>query len=112
MLQEIDELYAQAQALESAAEVATVMAVRAGASPDKLAEALQVALDEAPEAERDRGMEQARRHLEGRRCICRAVTRLALEQGIEPELLMKSLREAGEEAARLRYAVTPSDLGL
>lgn len=112
MLHKIDSLYAQAQALESASEVATVLAVRAGASSEEIARALDQAVDSAPQPQEGDQMDEARCHLEGRRCICRAVTRLALEQGVDPEALIAQLTEAGEGAARLRYAVTPADLGL
>lgn len=112
MLRQIDTLYAQAQALESASEVATVLAVRAGASSGKVAQVLEEAVSSAPKPPGSDRLEQARCHLEGRRCICRAVTRLALDYGVDPELLLSQLTEAGEGAARLRLAVTPSDLGL
>jgi len=112
MLQEIDSIYAHAKALESAAEVAAVLAVRAGASERQVSETLHKATRQVREPNGTDRLEVARCHLEGRRVICRAVTTLALSQGLDPEALMQQLKEAGEGSARLHYAVTPADLGL
>lgn len=113
-LKQIDALYAQARALEGAAQVATVMAVRAGASTEELESALNKAVADAPgytEQGRD-PLEEARSHLDGRRCVCLEVTRLALRQGIDPKELLEQLTQAGKSAARLRMAFCLSDLSL
>lgn len=110
-LKKIDALYAQARALESAAQAATVIAVSSGASTEEVEEALKAAVLSAPGQEKGQGrVAEAESHLAGRRCVCLAVTRLALKYGSDPERLVKELQAAGENGARVRLAVSPSDL--
>jgi len=96
-LADIDAIYGQARALENAAGIALLLAVRAGAKNSQvekiLAEAVSVSKPSPPGLDEE---QEALAHLAGRRNVCLAVTQLALQHGVAPQELVRQLQRAAK----------------
>ena len=112
MLLQIDAIYAQSRALESASQAATVLATMAGAKPKELQEVLEEAVGSENLGASKDPLQLANHHLAGRRRVCLAVTRLALRHGVPRKQLLEKLQQAGEGSATIISALKPSDLGI
>lgn len=115
-IRQIDEIYTLSRALEIAAQAASGLALSAGASNHQIAQALDEAKQIAAQARNDIALPgsplgEAQRHLVGRREVCRALSRLALEHGVDHQTLSDHLTQVTEAAAKLYHAETISDLG-
>jgi len=115
-IRQIDEIYTLAKAMEAACQAATNMAMSAGASSHQVQQAVQEAQQVAGEcyqglAPAGSPLGEAQRNLVGRRELCRSISRLALEHGVDHKLLTDQLVQVTETAAGLYHASTLSDLG-
>jgi len=115
-IRQIDEIYTLARSLEIAAQAASGLALAAGATSHQIALALEEAQQIASDNRADIALPgsplgEAQRHLVGRREVCRSLSRLALQHGVDHQKLADHLEQVTEAAAKLYYAETISDLG-
>ena len=115
-IRQIDEIYTLSRSLEIAAQAASGLALSAGATSHHISLALEEAQKIASESRDDVALAgsplgEAQRHLVGRREVCRALSRLALEHGVDHQKLADHLEQVTEAAAGLYHAETISDLG-
>lgn len=115
-MRQIDEIYTLAKAMEAACQAAAAMASEAGASNLELENAASEAHSRAQQEAGDLSpvgspLGEAQRSLVHRREMCRALSRLALEHGVDHRDLEEQLVRVTEVAASLYHASTLSDLG-
>lgn len=112
---DLQELQMRADAFQTAAEAATLLAVRNGASDvqvaDRLAELHHALARHGRTIEPQAAVARAQYTLLCRREICRAMARLAIESGVSPDELERTMSAMMNASAQLSAARTLTDLG-